>query len=359
MSNRFNNVKTLEALYNVFATEEGVQDYNNLSEEELERVAIVFEAKLPKGADMPDTPLTSAGYTYIWNVVIEEIETMPTVEEDEMEEITMMNETIKTNETINNTNMEDKTMKNINEEVAATIETDEEMTAGEKARAFAEASKEGLVNGFKFVTETVGEAADIITEESKKMANMSDEELSEYLKVNGKEILGNVMKAVKDFANKSRKEGEELPFFKSALDKNAGKADNIIELIKDVLDEKELNGWGKFKEIVKELIRWLVRLLLKVGAIVLKLAFTIAVGTIKVGAIAIVTTGKALGVLNKEVIKPSVKAGKKAWNTHKVNKAARDKVKAEKELADAEKILEEELEDEFNDIEEALFGEQV
>ena len=43
----------------------------------------------------------------------------------------------------------------------------------------------------------------------------------------------------------------------------------------------------------------------------------------------------------------------------KVNKAARDKVKAEKELADAEKILEEELEDEFDDIEEALFGEQV
>jgi hypothetical protein len=265
-----------------------------------------------------------------------------------------------TNVTINNTTIkEEKTMKNINEEVAATIETDEEMTAGEKARAFAEASKERLVNGFKFVTETVGEAADIITEESKKMANMSDEELSEYLKVNGKEILDNVMKAVRNYADKSRKQGEEFPFFKSDLDENADKADNIIELIKDVLDEKELNGWGKFKEIVKELIRWLVRLLLKVGAIVLKLAFTIAVGTIKVGAIAIVTTGKVLGVLNKEVIKPSVKAGKKAWNTHKVNKAARDKVKAEKELADAEKILEEELEDEFDDIEEALFGEQV
>jgi sugar-specific transcriptional regulator TrmB len=236
-------------------------------------------------------------------------------------------------------------MRNINEEV---VITEEELTMGKKAKAFAEGAKEKLTDGFKFVIENVDVAAD----EVKKMANMSDRELEEYLKRNSKSVLDRIVNAVRNYADKLRKEGEELPYFKSALDKYADKADNIIELIKDVLDEKELNGWGKFKEIVKELIRWLVRLLLKVGAIVLKLAFTIAVGTIKVGAIAIVTTGKALGVLNKEVIKPSVKAGKKAWNTHKVNKAARDKVKAEK-------ILEEELEDEFDDIEEALFGEQA
>ena len=201
-------------------------------------------------------------------------------------------------------------MRNINEEV---VITEEELTMGKKAKAFAEGAKEKLTDGFKFVTENV----DVVADEVKKMANMSDRELEEYLKRNSKSVLDRIVNAVRNYADKSRKQGEEFPFFKSDLDENADKADNIIELIKDVLDEKELNGWGKFKEIVKELIRWLVRLLLKVGAIVLKLAFTIAVGTIKVGAIAIVTTGKALGVLNKEVIKPSVKAGKKAWNTHK------------------------------------------
>ena len=58
--------------------------------------------------------------------------------------------------------------------------TEEELTMGEKAKAFAEGAKEKLTDGFKFVTENV----DVAAEEVKKMANMSDRELEEYLKTN-------------------------------------------------------------------------------------------------------------------------------------------------------------------------------
>ncbi len=348
MENRFRNVKTLEALYEVFATEEGVQEYANLSEEELERVAIVFEAKLPKGADMPDTPLTAAGYTYIWNVTIEEVETAPITDENEMEKDIMRTNTNNTNETINNnTNMEDGTMKNINEEVAATTD-EEEVTMGEKAKEFAENAKEKLADGFKFITENVDTAA----EEVKKMANMNDNQLEEYLKDNGKDILDKIVKAVKKYSGDLKKIMERHPDKTDKFITKINESDNIIELIKEVLDEEELNGWGKFKAIVKELIRWLLRLLLKVGAIVLKIAIVVAVGAIKVGAITLVTAGKAIGILNKEVIKPTVKEGKKAWTNHKINKAARAK-------AEAVKAVEDDLEDEFDDIEEALFEEEV
>lgn len=80
MVNRFNKCKTLADLYDAFGTE--VADYNNLTKEELERIALVFEANRPNGIDMPDTPLTEAGYTFVWNVTVDTIETIMKKEEE-------------------------------------------------------------------------------------------------------------------------------------------------------------------------------------------------------------------------------------------------------------------------------------
>lgn len=230
-----------------------------------------------------------------------------------------------TNETVNNTTkggIDMGKVNEVNEEVAATVE---EVTMGEKAKAFAEASKEKLTDGFKYVVENV----EVAKEEVEKMANMKDSELEEYLKTNSKSVLNKIIDAVKSFAGKRRKTAEEFSFFADTENEAADKAEGIVVLIKQVLDEEELNGWGKFKQIVKELIKWVLRLLLKVGAIVLKLALTIAVGAIKIGATGLVTAGKALGVLNKEVIKPGVSASKNAWANHKARKA--EKVKEQEE----------------------------
>lgn len=252
--------------------------------------------------------------------------------EEESEEITM-NESVNTNNATinNNNNMEDDTMRNINVAV-----TEEELTMGEKAKAFAEGAKEKLTDGFKFVTENVDVAAD----EVKKMANMSDKQLEEHLKTNGKAILDKIVDAVKGFANTSRE--NERRFSGFGFKQDADKADSIIELIKAVLDEEELSGWGKFKAIVKELVKWLLRLLLKVGAIVLKIALTLVVGAIKIGATTLVTAGRAIGVVNKEVVKPTVKAGKTAWNNHKERKATK-----EAEMNNIEEELFENFEGEF------------
>lgn len=94
MLNRFEHCKTLVDLYNVFATEENIQDYSTLSEGELDRVAVVFEANITNRTEMPDVPLTEAGYEYIWNVVVETVETMVN---ENMEEETMNNTTVKGN----------------------------------------------------------------------------------------------------------------------------------------------------------------------------------------------------------------------------------------------------------------------
>lgn len=85
MTNRFTNCKNLRDLYNVFC--ENPVNYNALLQDELDRIAIVFEANIPEHMDMPDVPLTEAGYTYIWNVVVDIVE----MEDDSMNKETMNN----------------------------------------------------------------------------------------------------------------------------------------------------------------------------------------------------------------------------------------------------------------------------
>lgn len=222
-------------------------------------------------------------------------------------------------ETIKNIFKEDDNMNEAVKETAAT----EEIKLGEKAKEFAEASKAKLEEGFKFVVENV----DVAKTEVTKMANMSDKELEVYLKANGKSVLDKIVDAVKEYSGKMKDNADLFPSFND----RAIKSDNIIELIKDVLDEEELTGWGKFKAIVKELIKWLLRLLLKVGAIVLKLAFTIVVGAVKIGATTLVTAGKVIGVVHQEIVKPAVRIGQDAWENHKVRQAEAKANKAEKE----------------------------
>lgn len=226
-------------------------------------------------------------------------------------------------ETIKTIFKEEENMMNETNNTAATVE---EVTMGEKAKAFAEASKEKLTEGFEYIVNNVSE----VKEEVVKMANMPSDKLEDYLKDSGKDVLNNIINAVKKYSKSMKDSADFFPSLKA----DAVKADNIIDLIKDVLDEEELNGWGKFKAIVKAVALWLVKLLLKVGAFILKLAFTLVVGAVKIGATALVTTGKALDIVNKDVIKPVIKTGKKAFKSAK-KKLAKD----DADLDDIEEML--------------------
>lgn len=70
MMNRFSSCKNLRDLCNVFMTGE-VTDFVSLTEEEAERVVSVFEANKPENIEMPELPLTEAGYNLIWNVSVD------------------------------------------------------------------------------------------------------------------------------------------------------------------------------------------------------------------------------------------------------------------------------------------------
>ena len=97
--NRFENCNSLFDLYNVFVNVDGVEDYGTLTVDERLTVLNVFSSVKPDGVCTPDSPLSKAGYTLIWNSVVDAVETeMANDMFNKMEENKMM----KTDEKIMN-----------------------------------------------------------------------------------------------------------------------------------------------------------------------------------------------------------------------------------------------------------------
>ena len=317
MLNRFEKCKNLKELYNVFVNVEGVDDFNNLTEAELERVAVVFEANLPVNAVLPVVPLNDKGYMYIWNVVVEEVETEPIP--DEMEENTM-------NETMEMEGEEMKMKETINETAAT---TEEKAKATQAAKDFIDAKKESFTRGVKNIADKVKEVEDVVKEFASSDHDVAEAVFSEKamdllnkVKTGATKMYGNIKKLLVLDEDNAKAVAKYKADMKSLSD--------VIETIDTAIHSKK-TAWSKFKEIVKAIASWLLKLLLKGGAEALKLTLTVTVGGIKIGATVLVTLGKLVGIIHKEVVKPTFKEVKDAWNTCKTLKAERNKEEFEEE----------------------------
>lgn len=239
-------------------------------------------------------------------------------------------------------NMEDETMKNINEETAAT--TEEKQDAVKKAEDFVETAKEKMIELGKKTAPKMKSFLALL----KKLNEMPSDEAEKFLSENGVELLTNTkekaMKLIKNIDISSELDNGDKEVQRKRL-RDRKTFSELVETINATLGDEEKTAWGKFKDIVKEIASYILRFFLKGIAIGLKVAFTLGVGCVKIGATALFTTGKAIGVLNKEVLKPALKAGKTAWNTYKANKVE----KAKATIKEAE-------EEEFAEVREALFG---
>ena len=214
-----------------------------------------------------------------------------------------------------------------------------EMTIGEKAKAFAEGAKDKVVGCTKKVTTTLS----CIEKEAVKINGMNNATAEVYITENAVKILNKFKEDAVKLLNNIGIIIEENPELEGSLKKKAKSLSEFIEIVQDTLDKKGVNGWGKFKAIVKELAKFILGLILKAAAVVLKIAFTLVVGAIKIGATGLVTAGKVLGTLNREVVKPTTKDIKTAWANHKKK----------------EEVIEEDSKEaeDFDEIEEELFQE--
>lgn len=92
---------------------------------------------------------------------------------------------------------------------------------------------------------------------------------------------------------------------------------------KTVKNAGEKKGWKKFKDLLKAVFGIVFAVFIEVAKVVLKLAFALAVGGIKIGACMITTLMSCVGIVKDDVIKPGMKVAKKVHTEHKGKKASK------------------------------------
>lgn len=212
--NRFTNCKTFEDLYSKFSEIQDICDYNNVSADELETVAKVFEAHV-EPREMPDVPLTDKGYEYIWNYTIDTIENVL----EEKEDVTMLNDTTKTNETVDGV----------------------EKGTGDIMTKFNEKLKEAKINlttGTKITNE--------------EFVEKTDESFNTL-----KEAFGNVLNALDNVLGYSTLKGAILDMMEASMPNGSSREDifKMAAKCRELIDNevKRLQKWGGEKSLKKAL----------------------------------------------------------------------------------------------------------
>lgn len=201
----------------------------------------------------------------------------------------------------------------------------------ENAKAFAEAAQERVESAAKYTINAVSSVKDVV----KDVASMKTDDLEDYLKYNAETLWDKIKDRITATRDKLSKAKEDFP----ELEEREQKLTNILNTFSEILDDEELGGWGKFKEIVKALVKWIVRIFLKIGQILLKIAVTVVVGAVKIGAVAIDTTFGVVGIVGRDVVKPTFDSAKTAYDNHKVRKA--EKKAMEDDFDDYDDMVEE------------------
>lgn len=222
-------------------------------------------------------------------------------------------------ETINENEEEIKNMngKNVNKTI--------EKAAAEKARSIVGASKDFLTSAYEALLGLCDDAA----KEARKIAAMSQQQAEDYLK---RKFAYNADKFIDWSLDHLNIEVERrtitdswfAPVGETVDSEETSRLKKAIAEFKAVKADGELKGWKKAKEILKAVFGILFATFVEVAKIVLKLVFTLAVGTVKVGACVLVTLLNCFGIVKDDVVKPTYTSVKKSYKEYKARKAAQN-----------------------------------
>lgn len=195
------------------------------------------------------------------------------------------------------------------------------LTLGERAQEVVGVVEDGL----KSASETAVGLCDNIQREAKIIAAMSQQEAEHYIRrkyhMQADKFIDWITKEL-DIELKCSKKGDDIfaPVNSSNDSENTSRLRKALDDFKKVKDEGEKKGWKKLKELLKAVFGIIFALFIEVAKVVLKLAFSLAVGVIKIGACAITTLASCAGTINSDVVKPI----KSAYTEYKGEKASKN-----------------------------------
>ncbi len=214
--------------------------------------------------------------------------------------------------TLETTNNEENKENESEEKEMGTTENRMEQAAAEKAKAIVGTVKDGL----KGASEVALSLCDDVATEAKTIAAMSQQEAENHIKRKFKTNADKFIDWILDKLNIEMERSETTdswfaPASGSADSKTTSRLKKAIADFKAVKNSGEKNGWKKFKDVLKAVFGIIFAVFIEVAKIVLKLAFALTVGVIRIGAVALTTILSCAGTINNDVVKPGVSAVKK------------------------------------------------
>jgi hypothetical protein len=227
-----------------------------------------------------------------------------------------------------------KTLETENNKENENMEENEMNKTGVEAKSIVGVVKDGC----KGASEIALSLCDDVAKEAKVISAMSQQEAENHIR---RKFNTNADKFINWLLDKlnievERSEGSDswfAPVGESKDSKTTSRLKKAIEDFKKVKNAGEKKGWKKAKELLKAVFGIIFAVFIEVAKVVLKLAFALAVGIIRVGACAITTLVSCAGIVGDDIVKPVASGAKKAHTEYKGKKASK-KVNVNKILDD-------------------------
>ena len=250
-----------------------------------------------------------------------------TDEDDEVTDLVISNTIIDADFVINETQeVEEREERNM-------VTTTQTTQKDKRIEAAAEAKAKSIVGVVKDNLKGASEAAlglcENVAKEARIIAAMSQQEAENYIR---RKFGMKADKFIDWISNelhielKGRQKGASIfaPVGATASNESTSRLERAIADFNKVRTEGELKGWKKAKEILKAVFGIVFAVFIEAAKVVLKLVFSLAVGVIRLGAVAITTLASCVSTVNNDVVKPVAKAnterkGRKAAQSVGVN----------------------------------------
>ena len=200
-----------------------------------------------------------------------------------------------------------------------------EMETNKTAQDIVGAAKDGL----KSASETALGLCKDVEKEAKAIAAMSQQEAENHIR---RKFHTNANKFIDWMLDKlgleleRSEEGDDWfsPVDETIESEDTNRLKKAIADFKAVKNAGEKKGWKKFIDLMKAVFGIIFATFIEVAKVVLKLAFALTVGVIRVGACTLTTLFSCASIIGNDIVKPTGRTIKRATKEHNARKAARN-----------------------------------
>jgi hypothetical protein len=189
-----------------------------------------------------------------------------------------------------------------------------------EAKGIVETVKDGL----KSASEIAMSLCDDVAKEAKIISALSQTEAENHINKKYGKSADKFISWILEKLNLEFKRSQDADEILGEDSPETSRLKKAIADFKAVKAAGDKKGWKKFTALLKAVFGIVFAMFIEAAKLVLKLAFTLAVGVISIGACGVLTLASCIGVVANDAVRPVYGAAKKAHAERKGAKAAKN-----------------------------------